>query len=457
MEPGDIVAGGFRIEAMAGQGGMGTVYRAWDEDLQQRVAIKLLRQVREADIDRFLREAQVLKDFSHPGLVRYIEHGVTEAGIHYLVMEWIEGQTLAHRLELEGISVRETVEMGIRLSETIGALHAHGIVHRDLKPRNILFSEPGYAHPRIIDLGLARRMDAVSSLTQTGAVVGSPGYMSTEQARGDKNIGPTADVFALGSVLYECLTGQPAFHGIDANTLHARILLYSPPAPHTLNPDVPTALGTLVHQMLEKDAERRPVAHEVTAQLARLSLSDEPVFTRRVRRSEGTVESTRSGATPLIVVESPWKYLLIAGSADEDAPVPLSAAQLEKAARAIATFGGTFERMQGPRLVAMFRRPTEEQVGARVLMEWVVTLRRILPAVPMVVSQTGAAESLGLFVDRTMARLVADELDRTFAQTSGHPGGDAILIDDALVEAARAVAAVRTTRKGSYLVPPSGD
>jgi serine/threonine protein kinase len=192
---------------------MGEVYRARDLTTDVLVALKLLAPGGGApERQRFSREAQVLRDLRHPNIVRYIDHGMTEEHRPYLVMEWLEGEDLETRLRRGALPFGATLSLLRGLCDGLAAAHSAGVIHRDIKPSNIFLRGGDCARAVLLDFGLARRTKA-PPMTATGALLGTPAYMAPEQARGACELTPAADVFALGCVFFECLTGQPPFVG----------------------------------------------------------------------------------------------------------------------------------------------------------------------------------------------------------------------------------------------------
>ena len=278
----DRLLGRFRVDAQIAQGGMGVVYRGFDLKIDHPIAIKVLRPDAIDNAARFEREATILASLDHPGVIRYVAHGVAHEGSPFLVVEWIEGITLADHVERVGLTPAESVQVVRRVAEALGAAHARGLVHRDVKPENVLLAGGDLERAKVIDFGLVKRTSGDPRLTDTGTVVGTPGYMAPEQARGEREVDARTDVFALGCVLYECLTGVPAFAGRNAAAVMARIVLCDPPALGDTRPGTPAALDRLVHRMLAKRPDDRPDdASAVAAELAGIELPDGP----RVRRA----------------------------------------------------------------------------------------------------------------------------------------------------------------------------
>jgi serine/threonine protein kinase/tetratricopeptide (TPR) repeat protein len=255
MDLGQVVADRFEIAERAGAGGMGVVYRARDRASDITIALKILRS---ADAARFVREGEVLAKLTHPAIVKYVAAGRLGSGELYLAMEWLEGETLAQRFGRAGLSIEESVTLGLRIAEGLAFAHARGVIHRDIKPSNIFLPGLSLEAAKILDFGIARFRNVHSEITRTGVMIGTPGYMSPEQARGDRQIDPRADVFSLGCVLYKCLTGQNAYRGTDPLAVMAKILVEPPPKPSAAGVSVPDALESLIVRMLAKDPAARP-------------------------------------------------------------------------------------------------------------------------------------------------------------------------------------------------------
>ncbi|KYG07036.1 hypothetical protein BE21_31410 [Sorangium cellulosum] len=236
---------------------MGKVYRARDRMSGEAAAVKLLHGTSAEEGERFAREALALSELDHPGIVRYLAHGVHDAVVPYLAMEWLEGGDLSGRLKRGVLSVDEVWTLATRVAEAIAAAHARGIVHRDIKPSNLFVVGGDVARVKLLDFGVAR-LDGMTTMTTPGTVLGTPGYMAPEQARGVPHVGAAADVFALGAVLFACLTGRPAFRGEHLLAVLAKILFQELPPVRDLRADVPATLDALIGRMLAKDPEKRP-------------------------------------------------------------------------------------------------------------------------------------------------------------------------------------------------------
>jgi tetratricopeptide (TPR) repeat protein len=291
MLPGDVIAERFEIERHAVAGGMGEVYQARDQRTGGALALKVLRAGASIEADRFAREAEVLATLNHPGIVRYLGHGQTAGGEMYLAMEWLTGETLAARLRRAKLSIAETTALGIRVAEALGEAHLRGVVHRDLKPSNLFLRGGSIEAPTLIDFGIARVQNHGITLTMPGAMLGTPGYVAPEQAVGARDIDRRADVFSLGCVLFNCLTGRAVFEGKDAFAVLLKVVLEEPPPLRELRPEIPSALEQLVARMLSKAPADRPA--DVAAVAAELSLLAElPASSREASVAVASPEIT---------------------------------------------------------------------------------------------------------------------------------------------------------------------
>ena len=265
--------GHYRLDSQLGQGGMGEVFLAFDTRLNRQVAIKVMR-AREghlANADRFLREARAVSSLNHPNIVIIHDFGQTPDGDHFIVQEFIDGETLRKFL-VTPMALDKIVAMGMQIARALAAAHGAGIVHRDIKPDNIMVRADGYL--KVLDFGLARvvETDVEVETTHTnydtapGTLLGTMAYLSPEQASG-RPAGPAADIFAMGIVLYEMATGKRPFLAPTGMGVVAAILSEHPVPIARMNPLMPPALDDLVMRMLKKQAERRPSAQEVEQHL----------------------------------------------------------------------------------------------------------------------------------------------------------------------------------------------
>lgn len=276
LRPGSLFASRFEIDRVAGAGGMGTVYRARDRLSGDFVALKLLHTqgASAPDVDRFLREADILANLRHSGIVAHIAHGRTAEGECYLAMEWLDGEDLAHRLLRGPLSLADAVLLLRTIAQTMSIVHEQGIVHRDLKPRNLFLPNGDLGRLKVLDFGIARRTVTVHSMTGTGRLIGTPAYMAPEQVAGKKLITAAADIFSLGCIFYECLTGEPPFDGEQIYALLVCILFEDARPITAKRPDVPPAVNELIQHMLMKDPTRRLAnARLLLNELAKLRLS----------------------------------------------------------------------------------------------------------------------------------------------------------------------------------------
>ncbi|CAN5743147.1 hypothetical protein BH09MYX1_BH09MYX1_08300 [soil metagenome] len=298
MDIGDVIGGRFAVEALAGEGGMGLVFRASDRLTNDTVAIKVLRDeaLTPVDAERFEREAELLARLAHPSIVRYVAHGLTARRERYLVMEWLAGETLEDRIA-RGLTLDDALAIVRQTAAGLGSAHRFGVVHRDVKPTNVFLVERKTTTVRVIDFGIARVLNA-GMQTLAGMPIGTPTYMSPEQARGDPAISPASDVFSLGCVLFECLTGQPPFVGQHPIEIIGKILVEEAPRVRTFNDTVSFELDALVARMLSKDARDRPSDGDaVLSELDSLG---------RMTGTQSLLPAPRSDHPELTMVEKRW-------------------------------------------------------------------------------------------------------------------------------------------------------
>ncbi len=257
MGPGSTVGARYRIERLAGEGGMGRVFRATDLNSGAPVALKVLGERGRAE--RFSVETEALASLEHEAIVRYVDDGVSADGEPFLVMEWLDGQGLDERLAQEGLTLHEALELAERLVGALEYVHGRGVVHRDLKPSNIVLTTSDVGSAKIVDFGIAR-LAAGRALTATGLRLGTLFYMAPEQYFHPRHVDGRADVFALGCILFECLAGRRAFVADDEIAAFARVVLDQAPPLRTVRPEVPEPVSALVQRMLTRDQGQRPYA-----------------------------------------------------------------------------------------------------------------------------------------------------------------------------------------------------
>jgi serine/threonine-protein kinase len=262
---GQIIDGKYRIDSPLGHGGMGVVYQATRILIGDTVALKLLHgdRVRDASSrDRFQREAQAAARLKHENAVTIYDFGVTADGLVYLVMELVEGESLARIIHSRGALPTDLcLEITRQVCAAVAEAHRHNIIHRDLKPDNIMVRQTGSAiRVKVLDFGIAKLQDAsASTLTQTGTVVGTPNYMSPEQCMGDKLDG-RSDIYSLGVVLFEMLTGRVPFNATTPTAVVVQQVTQPAPSPRSINPSVSESIDRVVLRALEKKREKRPHA-----------------------------------------------------------------------------------------------------------------------------------------------------------------------------------------------------
>jgi serine/threonine protein kinase len=252
--------GKYRVLKLLGQGGMGLVLQAEDVTLKRPVALKVMKKAQAAVQEnrvRFLREARAAAQLEHDNVVTIYE--VDEDGeVPFIAMKLLLGESLEDRLNREGtLSADDIIRIGQEIAAGLAEAHERGLIHRDVKPANVWLEE-GTGRVKILDFGLARACDEDVKLTQDNYLVGTPAYMSPEQAEGDRPLDARSDLFSLGGVLYRCATGELPFRGKNTLQVLTALATKTPPAPHELNPSVGEALSDLIMKLLQKQPDDRP-------------------------------------------------------------------------------------------------------------------------------------------------------------------------------------------------------
>jgi serine/threonine protein kinase len=328
-----VIAGRFRVEREIGKGGMGTVYLALHLGLERPVAVKIIKPEFASDPDvteRFMREARTMARLRHPHAAMIFDAGNLPDGRHFIVMEFVEGETLSETLAREGrFSPERAVRIASDICDVLGEAHQLGIIHRDLKPSNIMLNERGVC---VLDFGVAKVLASTTDITSThattgsGFIVGTPRYMSPEQCLGQR-VGARSDLYSLGVLVYEMLTGQPPFTDALPSAVLVRQATAAPPPILKLREDLPRPLALAVHTLLAKRPEDRPT----TASAARSLLERTLVRpTREVTEEQpfaGTMANLNShrsvgfrAITPLAIIAALGIFLFVWNGSGQTAP-----------------------------------------------------------------------------------------------------------------------------------------
>ncbi|MCP4603701.1 MAG: protein kinase [Proteobacteria bacterium] len=318
---GRVLEGKYEIVRVLGSGGMGEVYEAKHRLIKRRVAVKLLHQEYATEsnvVQRFQREARASAAIGHDHIVGITDMGTTETGELYIVMEYLEGKDLQEILENEGpVGPRRACHIMIQILSALEAAHSKGIVHRDLKPANVFLTtharSPDYV--KLVDFGIskvrANEDGMTKGLTRTGVLLGTPSYMSPEQAKGQRDITPSTDIYSCGVILYEMMTGELPFKETAIIQLLIKIMNQAPPDPASLRPDIPSQLANTILRAMEKPPEKR--------------FKDVTSFRRTLTQfSPETAELTGLDATRITERPSEWKNESVRYSRDRrlEASVP---------------------------------------------------------------------------------------------------------------------------------------
>jgi serine/threonine protein kinase len=426
-----LVGDRFELLSEAGKGAMGSVHRARDRKTGMQVAVKLLVLERALDVARFGREATLLAQLSHPNIVGYVAHGTTADGLHFLAQEWVDGLNLRTQIKTLGVTAREALTMGRGIANALAVAHAVGVIHRDVKPENLILAGGEPEQIKLVDFGIARTTDEAARLTRTGVMIGTPAYMSPEQARGAANLGPAVDVWALGCVMYEMLSGRAPFAGQTPMAIRAKVLfdLHAPLAP--LCPEAPPQLVKLVEQMLAKDLEQRPATGNEIA--AALRVTAEPPD--GPRRRGGVIEPptnvmpVRPAAAPSPLQDV--NCFVFFNSCEVAAPSDTITDHSEALAKAASRHGMAVHMFEDGSAVLKSSHPGRDAAihATRAALE----LQEMMPASAVSVVGQPAADSMDAALERGGLALERSAMRALFGEIVGDAGA-AVQVDDVIAE-----------------------
>jgi len=384
-----IVAGRFELEIEAGAGASSVVHRALDRTDGSTVALKLLRTRSQRAIERFTREALILSELSHPGIVQYVAHGLSEPDDYWIAMQWMEGENLAQRLARGPLSIEETMSVARHAGGALAAAHRRGIVHRDVKPSNIFLEQGELDRLKLLDFGVAR-FDSERGNTLEGALIGTPAYMSPEQARGRLDIDARTDVFSLGAVLFKCIAGTTPFVARDRTALLMKILIEEAPRLRSIVPVTPADLDRLVAKMLAKDRAERPSDGgsllEALAEIDAVTLED-----------MASVPLSQKALTLSAELEL-FSVLLARSTSDAD---------LTKARELTNTFGAQLDQLMDGSWLAAFRgRGYATDLAGRAA-RCALALQRRFPSLAVVLATGRALASANVPIGEVIERAVS--------------------------------------------------
>jgi eukaryotic-like serine/threonine-protein kinase len=430
---GVLIAERFEIDRVVARGGMGLVYRALDRTSRRSVALKLMLDPDQegASAERFEREIEVLADLAHPRIARYVGHGTAGDGQRFLAMQWLEGEDLASALSRGRMALDDSLRVLQGAAEAIAAVHARGVIHRDLKPSNLFLCNRSAAELVLLDFGVARRLSSETRVTASTTILGTPHYMAPEQASSVRDIRPAADVFSLGCIFYECLTGRHPFDAPQLFGVLGRILFDNPEPVTALRPDVPAPWAALLTRMLAKASTQRPAdGGELLRELALLPLphsNGEPAGAMVAGPTDGQAGTDEPPVleTPAARRDSSDQVLVCAllaivpGSGAEAAG---SAPWFESIQSAMNRFGCPIERLADGSLLATVLPRSSATDQVRVAASCALQLRERLPRARIAMA-TGRAMLRG-----TMR--VGDAIDRAARLLDGAGVAEGIHLDE---------------------------
>jgi serine/threonine protein kinase/tetratricopeptide (TPR) repeat protein len=417
LAEGTLFAHRFEVERLVAIGGMGTVYCARDRTSGERVALKILGGGggQHHETERFLREARILSEMRHPSIVSYVVHGKANDGQLYLVMQWLEGEDLAARLKRGPLSLHDSLILMKRVAAALAAAHERGIIHRDLKPSNLFLRDGRVQQAVVLDFGVARAIDTATALTSTGVLVGTPNYMAPEQARGSRHIHAAADIFSLGCVLYECLTGRPPFQAEHTAAVLSKILFDEPAPVRGVRPVVPEPWDALLSRMLKKDPSERPRdAAALEADLAALPeafTDNTTVLGESPWSSDALWTGSEQELVSVVLASSEEPLVTGSGAAADDATEP----HISTARRALVRFGVDVEQLADRSLIVSVASKGSAKDQAVLAARAALLLRARMPRARIAVT-TGRGV-------RTQRMPVGEAVDRAVKLLQGPSNG----------------------------------
>lgn len=467
MKPGEVIKQRYTVEALAGHGSTGSVYKARDSN-GQTVALKVLGLEQQQLEERFVREAQMLMTLRHPGIVGCLDMDTTATGERFLVLEWLEGIDLRARLYQEPLALDQALALIARLADALAVAGAHGVVHRDIKPANIFLPGGQAQEAKLLDFGVAHWASA-AGLTTTGMQLGTPAYMAPEQIRGERRIDIRADLFSLGCVLYECLSGEAAFQGHHPVAVFYKILMEEAPRISRVVRGVPEPVVALLARMLAKDPAARPQDGAALAAEVRRIQAEAPRTVLQPRRAltvtgEDALTTTERHLVSVVLVAAPDTVHTArdaptindreARAAGERAPTMediaeaaiLQLAPMQSLRQRYMPLGVRFDYLNDGSLIAALDTRSTAAVRAHDAARCALDLRALFPGRTLAVATghvvVGQPRLLGEVIDRATALIIE-------AGPAAEPG---ILLDPMSARLIGARFHIERTPRGPLLV-----
>ncbi len=435
-----MVAERFELAESVGTGGMASVFRAHDVQSGRPVAVKILHLPGDVVRQRFARESELIASLSHPGIVGYVAHGECADGSPFLAMELVSGTNLADLLSREGLTANESLAVVRAVADALAAAHAVGIVHRDVKPANILFPSEASGQVKLIDFGVARPAQQSHGLTKTGMLVGTPAYMSPEQSRGERHVDARSDVFSLGCVLYECLTGLPPFAGTHLMAIQAKVLLSHPPPVGGRCAEATAELASLVEHMMAKSPAHRPEdARAVVRALDAIGQLEEGPRRRSRPRASDEEETMISERTePQKVVFTVVATVVTTTDRAEEVAAEVRAHEAALRAR-LEPLGASLLILGDGSLVIAVKGKTGAAEAAVRAARCAFAVHELVPSaiISVVGAPPGSARPLEAAVDACARTLAEEAMQSIFAKWAAGGAASAIRVDERVAELLR--------------------
>jgi serine/threonine protein kinase/tetratricopeptide (TPR) repeat protein len=419
-----VLNGRFRIESHVTSGGFGALYRAFDQQHEQQVALKVLMLSDAVEHERFLREAKLLAKLQHPAIVSYVDQGSLSDGQPWLAMQWIEGPDLRTRLKQHSLEVDESVRMVELVADALTAVHDAGIVHRDIKPANIILRNNDATQPVLVDFGIARSSDG-PDITRPGVMIGTPSYMAPEQVMARPDVDARADLFSLGCVWFESLVGHPPFVAEQVVAVLAKLMLTDAPGVSAERPGIPSGVETLIARLLVRDRGHRIASAESLLAELRHVFGRPSMMPWRKLSTQSVLTRSELVIRTVLVSASPRSSTAATLPTREAQEIPKKMGTLEAIAEAQDV--RLFAFADGSWMATSETLGRDARDAARALATVALEAKKLWPTVPIAIAtgkakMEGAHAPIGAVIDRAAHLLTDAPDDRAIRVDEGTAG-----------------------------------